>query len=112
MNKKEETIYKILDIVIDECEVTEDAPITRETMLGKCKRENVCMARCMFVTMLRYMGYSVSTIAAIVHRSEQAVSDILTNDHQYRIKSPAYLIAEAECVVKLKQFFVNKNPFE
>lgn len=57
MNKKEETIYKILDIVIEECEVTEDAKITRETMLGKCKRENVCMARCMFVTMLRYMGY-------------------------------------------------------
>lgn len=111
MNKKEETIYKILDIVIEECVVTDDEALRKEDILGKCKRENVCMTRCIFVTMLRYMGYSVSTIASIVHRSEQSVSDILNCDHQYRIKSPAYLIAEAECIVKLEPFLVKGNPF-
>ena len=103
MNKKESNIDKILAIVVDECTMTEDLIIKSEEVRGKCKKENVCMTRAIFVTEMVFAGYSVTTIATYLHKTEQAVSDILNAAHQYRISSWAYRVAEAESTLKCKE---------
>lgn len=106
MNEKESYIYKILDVCVEECamDLVEATKVTAEDVLAKCKRENVIMTRCIFISMLLFMGYSKTTIAAVLGRSEQAVSDILNVAHEYRKRSWAYRCAEAKCTLRIERF--------
>ena len=104
MNDKEAYIYKILDICVEECtfDLSEATNVKAEDILSKCKRENVVMTRCIFVTMMRFMGYSKTTAAAVLGRTEQAVTDILNVAHDYRKTSWAYRVAEAKCTLRIE----------
>lgn len=105
MNEKEQTLFDILDIVIGESQIcsADGAQITREDVRGRCKKENVCMCRCIYVSMLMYMGYSKTTIAAFIGRTEQAVSDILLAAHEYKKKSWAYRVVDAKSTLKCSE---------
>lgn len=99
MNEKQRYIYEILDICVAQCsmDIDESTKISRDDVLSKCKKENVCMTRCIFTTMLKFMGFSNTTIAATLQRSEQAIGDLLNAAHGYKKVSWAYRIAEAKC---------------
>lgn len=105
MNEKESNIYRILDIVVSECTIESSGivTVTTEDVLGKSRKENVVMTRCIFVTEMLFMGYSVTTIASILNRSAQAVSNILVSAHQYRVKSWVYRQAEAKSTLRCKE---------
>lgn len=104
MNEKQKFIYDILDICVGECsiDICEETNVTNEQVLSKCKNENVIMTRCIYVTMMVFMGYSKTTIAAVLGRSEQAIRDILSVAHEYRKTSWAYRVAEAKCTLKIE----------
>lgn len=104
MNDKEKYLYDILDICVDECTMNlcELTNVTADDVVHKCKRENVIMTRCIYVTMLKFLGYSNTTIAAVLNRSEQAVRDLLNVAHGYRTTSWAYRLAEAKCTIRVE----------
>lgn len=105
MNNKQKLIDDILTIVVSCCstDIYNENAITNEDVLGPNRSENVCMTRCIFVTEMLFMGYSKTTIANILHRSEKTIGNILNQAHTYRKTSYAYRIAEAECTIKLKE---------
>lgn len=104
MNRKQELINKIIDIVLECCntEIYGVEPITHDDLLGPDRSENVVMTRCIFVTQMIFMGFSRTTVANILHRNEKTIGNILTQAHQYRITSCAYRIAEAESTIEMK----------
>lgn len=104
MSDKQDLIEKVLDIVVECCKVDVYGVeiITKEELLGECRNENACMTRCIFVTQMMFIGFSRSTIAALLHRSEKSVDRMLKQAHNYRITSYAYRLAEAESTIKLK----------
>ena len=96
-------IYNVLRIVVECCitDIDEQDQLTPEAMLGPSRLENVVMTRCIFATQMLFAGYSKTTIARVLHRSERAVGNML--EHQFRIQSYAYRIAEAESTIKLRE---------
>lgn len=105
MNDKQKAIYKVLDIVVKCCvyDNVEGKELTAEAVLSNNRSENIVMTRCIFVTQLLFLGYSRSTIARVLNRTERGISVLLENAHQLRIRSFAYRIAEAECTLKIKE---------
>lgn len=105
MNGKESVIYKVLDIVVEECTCTinDEVTVTREDVLGKCKRDNVKMTRCMFVAQLRDLGYSTATIAAVLHRQPKAVPEILSVAYGYKKTSRCFRRANAKCTLRVDE---------
>lgn len=97
MNRKQELITQVLDIVLGCCntEIYGVTPMTSDDILGPNRSENVVMTRCLFVTQMIFMGFSRTTVANILHRNEKTIGNILTQAHQYRITSYAYRLAEA-----------------
>lgn len=105
MNNKQKLIEEILTIVVGSCniDIYGEVSITNEDVLSADRSDNVCMTRCIFVTEMMFMGYSKTTIARILHRSEKTIGNILNQAHGYRKTSCAYRIAEAESTIKLKE---------
>lgn len=105
MNNKQRLIEEILTIVVDCCniDIYGEVSITNDDVLSANRSESVCMTRCIFVTEMLFMGYSKTTIAHILHRSEKTIGNILNQAHTYRKTSYAYRIAEAESTIKLKE---------
>lgn len=103
MNDKESIIYQVLDIVVEESTLTinEDVSVTREDVLGKCKRDNVKMTRCIFVAQLKCLGYSNSTIAAVLHRRPKAVPEILSAAYEYKKTSRCWRNTDAKCTLRV-----------
>lgn len=101
VNEKDAIKRKVLDIVIEECD-SADAPVTAEDVKGRKKTENVCMTRCILVTQLMFMGYSRTSIANFIGRSEQSISNILDAAHQYKIRSWAYRKTEAKTTLRIE----------
>ena len=105
MNNKQSMIYNVLRIVVECCitDIDEEDQLTPEAVLGPSRAENVVMTRCIFATQMLFAGYSKTTIARVLHRSERAVGNMLEQAHQFRIQSYAYRIAEAESTIKLRE---------
>lgn len=62
MNNKQKLIEEILTIVVDCCniDIYGEVSITNEDVLSANRSENVCMTRCIFVTEMLFMGYSLT----------------------------------------------------
>lgn len=105
MSDKQDLIDNVLRVVVDCCKVDVDGfdIITKDEILGDCRNENACMTRCIFVSQMMFIGFSRSTISALLHRSEKSVDRILKKAHEYRITSYVYRLAEAESTIKLKE---------
>lgn len=89
MNNKQQAIYMALDIVVECCvtDVDNHRQVTSEEVLGPSRAENVVMTRCIFVTQMSFLGFSKTTTARVLHRTERAVSAMLEQAHQYRVHS-------------------------
>lgn len=98
-------IEEILKIVVACCTIDIDGAeaVTCEDVLSPNRSENVNMTRCLFATQMTFMGYSRTTIANVLHRSEKTIGNILIQAHHYRIVSYAYRLAEAESTLKMKE---------
>lgn len=107
MNDKEQIIMQVLQFVVEETtnNISEFTKITAEDILGKSKKENATMARCIFVSQLKFMGYSCTTIAAVINRGEKAIPDILFAAHEFKKRSWAYRIAEAKVTIRVSEIF-------
>ena len=105
MNDKERIVYEILNIVVSCCTMEIDGvqTVTAEDVLGPCKKSNVNMTRCIYVTEMLWAGFSTETIAIVLHRTEPTVRHILDAAHQFRVTSRAYRLAEAEATLKCKE---------
>lgn len=72
-NKKQSLLDAIIDLGIECCNMdNQDAPLTRDIILGKDKHENVQMARTIIVNQIHLLGYTHSTIAIKFGRTKQA----------------------------------------
>lgn len=97
MNRKEAIIEEVMNIVIEHCGYS-FMPVTKEDIIGKRGNIVVQMTRCIFVTALRLLRYSKPVIAAYMHRSEQAIDDILYAAHTFKCVDSewTYIMSEAD----------------
>lgn len=106
MNNKELELYRILDIVVACCATDIDdkgtKSITKEDVLGKSRKENAVMTRAMFVSQVIDAGYSITTIAQLLDRTETAIRHLFKINIDYYKTSRAYRIAHAESTLKCK----------
>ncbi len=103
MNEKEGELNRILDNVIQCCTVLNNegrAKITRELLIGRCRKENVVMVRALVISQLYAAGYTVSTIADFLgNRSSQSIHHMLDMGYFLSKSSSAYRIAEKEASI-------------
>lgn len=106
MNNKEQTLQKILQIVIDCCSYDNGdgtQSITIEMLISPERiGDNVNMTRCIVAKQLSGMGYNNESIARILGRSESTVRDMLKRGEDFRDTSCAYRIAEREADIRIK----------
>lgn len=102
MNEKEKELRRIVEIVVGCCN-TEDGGVTTDDVLGKTRKENVVLTRCILAAEIVRQGYSVTTAAWIMGRTVQAVRQMIANDAGYEKTSRAYRIAKAEVKKKCCQ---------
>lgn len=96
MNDKEKLFHQIVETVARCCSYTlrnGSQSITAADILGKCRRENVAMARNIAVGMLVAVGYSVSTCATMMQRSPPAIRNMMRADRQMQETSMVYRLA-------------------
>ena len=99
MSKLEEAIEEILSVICKEYKVF-GTSISKEDILGSSKSQNACRARCVFVCILYEKGFATKSISNMLHRSEQAIGDILCAQYKYR-KQWEYRTAEKACREKV-----------
>lgn len=105
MTDIDKEIDRIVNTVI-ECGTTSFADtesITRATVLGKCKRENVVRIRCLLVHHLYKNGLSIATIGQILGKSQQAIRNKLAMHDGFSKESRIYKIANAQVERRLKE---------
>ena len=96
MNDKEKLFHEIVATVARCCSYTlKDGrqSITAADILGRCRRENVAMARNIAVGMLVALGFTISTCATMMHRSPPAVRNMMKADRQLQETNRAYRLA-------------------
>lgn len=96
MNDKEKLFHEIVETVA-RCTsyMLKDGSqsITAADILGRCRRENVAMARNIAVGMLVAVGFSISTCATMMQRSPPAVRNMMKADRQLQETNRAYRLA-------------------
>lgn len=106
MNIKDYTLSRLIDIVVD-CSrsvIWDDNTITRNTLLGNSKNENVCMARAILVCQLIDAGYTITTISHLLKRTVQGIRYIIKTNYSLLKSSRAYKIASGEVAERCKEF--------
>lgn len=102
MNEKDGELYRIMDNTIQCCSVLENegrARVTRDLLIGRCRKENVVMVRTMVVMQIFAAGYTVSTIADFLKRAPQSIHHMLDKGYYLSKSSRAYRIAENEASI-------------
>lgn len=104
MSDKQELIDEVVAIVVDCCAIDVDGEhvITKEEIISKSRDENICMARCILVAQLMCLGFSRTTTARVIHRSERSIGDILRKAYEYKKTSYAFRLADAEATIRMK----------
>ena len=110
MNIKDYTLSRLIDIVVDcsKSAIWDDNTITRNTLLGNSKNENICMARAILVCQLIDAGYTITTIAKLLKRTAQGIRHIVKTNYSLLKSSRAYRIASNEVSEKCKELLTSK----
>lgn len=97
----------MLDLVVDCCSMEIDGKktLTKEDVIGKSKKTNAVMTRCIFITEMLFAGYTTETAATLLKRTEPGIRQLLNTAHGFRLTSNAYRIAEAQCTLLCKNLF-------
>lgn len=96
MNDKEKLFHEIVETVARCTSYTlkdGSQSITAADILGRCRRENVAMARNIAVGMLVAVGFSISTCATMMQRSPPAIRNMMRADTQMQETSMVYRLA-------------------
>lgn len=99
MNKKSETINNIIDVVVRCCvtSVSDEGPsFTKDDVLGTNRSSPLVMTRCLVASTLISEGFSVVTIATVLHKTPNGIRNLLHLAIDYHRTSRAYRIAEDE----------------
>ena len=96
MNKKEEELNRIIDIVISCCNMENHNVITKDLLLSGCKRENIVMTRCILVYEVVRAGYTITTCAELLGCTTQTARMLMSRDGEYHRTSRACRLAKAE----------------
>ena len=106
MNIKDYTLSRLIDIVVDcsKSAIWDDNTITRNTLLGNSKNENVCMARAIPVCQLIDAGYTITTISHLLKRTVQGIRHIIKTNYSLLKSSRAYKVASGEVAERCKEF--------
>lgn len=104
MNDKESKLYKIVEAVVSCCatDIDDKPNITPEDVLGKNRVENVVMTRQIVVMQLGHAGYTISTIAQILHCTPANVRKLLSDGYENLKNLRAFNIAYSESTMKCK----------
>lgn len=94
---------KIINAVIDCCKssMCNDTMITKDNLLGRSRRENICIARAILVSILIKEGYTVSTISSLLNRTTQGIRHIIKMDYYLKKHSKCYNIMANEAIKHL-----------
>lgn len=106
MNDKDKEMHRIIDAVIDACKTTigdNVYTISKEDVLGKCKRENTNITRSMLAFHLLQFGLCPTTISMLLGKSVQAVRNMINTHYSLVKESKAYRIANNQVERKLKE---------
>ena len=99
MNDKEKLFYHVVEVAAMCCSYTlkdGSQSITAADILGRCRRENVAMARNIAVGLLVALGFTVSTCAVMMHRSPPAIRCMMRADRQMQDTSHVYSLAQRQ----------------
>ena len=106
MNDINKEIHRIIDTVIS-CSKAEVSPehmsVTKEEVLGKCRKENAIRVRCLIAHFLYKHGLSITTIGQILNKSVQAVRNKLVMHDEFYKTSHIFRIVHAQIVRTLKE---------
>lgn len=104
MNKKEEELHKIVELTLSCCNTSqEEQDIGIDDILGKSRRENLVMARCILVSQMIRQGYSVTTASKLLGRTTQTIRRMLVSNDRFLHSSRAYRIASEDIRSKCRQ---------
>lgn len=95
MNVKERLIETAISTVIKSCSIDEYVnvkSVTKDDILGKSRIQLVVIARCILVRVLIKIGFSVTTVAQILHRTKNTVRNLLQVGEQYMKMSSVFKI--------------------
>lgn len=113
MNNKECELYKLVDISVKCCATQIDdkgtMSLTRDDVLGSSRCENVVMTRCILVCLILHNGFSVTTIAQLLHRTVPAIRHLEKLSDSYLKTSRAYRIAMAEATIMARDLEKENN---
>ena len=101
MNKKEELLNKIVEIVAQCCSQEDD--ITSDNLISLSRSENLVMSRCILVSMLQMAGFTIGSVSKLLNRTPQAIRNMYNIGFDFRKVSHAYRIAEAEATIKVNE---------
>lgn len=96
MNDKEKELNRIIDIVVECCDMAEHGVITKELLLSGSKRENIVMTRCILVYEVVRAGYTITTCAELLGCTTQMARMLMTKDGDFQRSSRAYRLAKEE----------------
>lgn len=110
MNRKKEELHRIVELTVSCCNTSQDGQdISIDDILGKSRRENLVMARCILVSQMIRQGYSVTTASKLLGRTTQTIRRMLVSNDRFLHWSRAYRIASEEIRDKCRQFSESPN---
>lgn len=103
MNEKEKELYRIVDCVVACCamNVENGKSMTRDDVLGPHRNENLIMTRCILIEHILKAGYSVTTVATLMHRSAAAIRHLRSLGQRFSKTSYAFRVASQEASTSL-----------
>lgn len=106
MNKKQEILERVIDIVVGCCNTEMQnggTIITKEMVLSKERIGEVAdWTRCILVMQLLVMGYTTELIATTLNRKPQSIIEKRNKHNDLDVVSFVYHIAYAEASLKCK----------
>ena len=107
MNKKQEILYKVIDICIECCNTqlqNGGTIITRDMVLSKERIGEVAdWTRCVIVMQLLVMGYTTELIAKVLNRTPQSIADKRKKHNDLDVMSFVYHVAYSEATSKCRE---------
>lgn len=111
MNNKQQELCRLIDIAVECCDVdfNDTHTVTKELLLSNNRKECLVMTRCVLVALITHCGYSTSTAAIVLNRTEPDIRKLRSKGFDYNKQSKAYRIALAEAILKASNENLDNN---
>lgn len=111
MNNKQQELERLIDIAVQCCDVdmNDKHTVTKELLLSNKRDECLVMTRCILVSLIAHCGYSTSTAAVVLNRTEVDIRKLKARGISYFRTSKAYRTALAEATLLANKEQVKEN---